>query len=168
MAPVSRRGKLAYKILFWFLLISLAPMAVVGYHLVNISQASLRKETLAMQESLAVGFADTVYKYVATFKNVLAETAGLDDFVTMNAAKQQQYLNRIMQVHLAVLELSVVNDQGLEIMRTGRFLGQSPEMRRFSGDEMFATAMARGQFIGKLERFQGLYPALTVAVAVLD
>ena len=168
MPPASRRGKLAYKILFWFLCISLVPMGVVGYHLVNISQASLRKETLSMQESLAVGFADTVYKYVATFKNVLQETAGLDDFASMNAAKQQQYLNRIMQVHLAVLELSVVSDQGLETLRTGRFLGPNPEMRNVNQEEWFTTAMSRGQYIGKLERFQGLYPSLTVAVAIVD
>ena len=168
MAPMARRGKLAYKILFWFLLISLAPMGVVGYHLVNISQASLRKETLAMQESLAVGFADTVYKYIATFRNVLSETAGLDDFVGMNAAKQQQYLSRIMQVHLAVLEISVVNAQGVETLRTGRFLGPNPEMRKVDQEDFFTTAMSRGQYMGKLERFQGLYPAVTIATAIVD
>lgn len=168
MASAVSRGKLAYKILFWFLIISLAPMGFVGYHLVNISQASLRKETLSMQESLAVGFADTVHKYVNTYRNVLVETSGLEDFSSMNPAKQQQFLNRIMQVHLAVLELSVVNADGVEILRTGRFLGASPDMRKFSGDEMFTTTMARGQFVGKLERFQGLYPALTISVAVLD
>ncbi|MDE2510440.1 MAG: hypothetical protein KGL74_04905, partial [Elusimicrobia bacterium] len=121
--PTKRRGKLAYKILFWFLLISLAPMGFIGWHLVNISQASLRKETLAMQESLAVGFADTVSKYVTTFRNVLTETSSLDDFVTMNPIKQQQSLNRILQIHLAVLELSVLNDKGVEVLRVGRFLG---------------------------------------------
>ncbi len=168
MPPPARRGKLAYKILFWFLLISLAPMGVVGYHLVGISQASLRKETLAMQESLAVGFADTVYKYVTTFRNVLAETAGIDEFASMNSVKQQQYLNRIMQVHLAVLELSVSNVQGSEQMRTGRFLGPAPEMRSFEGEEFFIETMRRGQYIGKLERFQGLYPTATIAVAVVD
>ena len=150
MARPARRGKLAYKILFWFLLISLTPMGVVGYHLVNISQASLRKETLTMQESLAVGFSDTVYKYVMNFKNVLAETSGLEDFASMNPAKQQQYLNRIMQVHLAVLELSVVNAQGGEILRTGRFLGPNPEMRQFGAEEFFTTTMQRGQYVGKL------------------
>ncbi|MCX5795714.1 MAG: ATP-binding protein [Elusimicrobia bacterium] len=168
MPPPARRGKLAYKILFWFLLISLAPMGVVGYHLVGISQASLRKETLAMQESLAVGFADTVYKYVTTFRNVLAETAGIDEFASMNPVKQQQYLNRIMQVHLAVLELSVSSTLGVEQMRTGRFLGSAPEMRSFEGEEFFVEAMRRGQYIGKLERFQGLYPTATIAVAVID
>ena len=150
MAPPARRGKLAYKILFWFLLISLAPMGVVGYHLVGISQASLRKETLAMQESLAVGFADTVYKYVTTFRNVLAETAGIDEFASMSPAKQQQYLDRIMQVHLAVLELSLSNTQGVEQMRTGRFLGATPEMRNFDGEGFFVETMRRGQYIGKL------------------
>ncbi len=169
MAPSSaRRGKLAYKILFWFLLISLAPMGVVGWHLVSISQASLRKETLSMQESLAIGFADTVYKYVTTFKNVLAETSGLDEFSSMNAIKQQQYLNRILQVHLAVLELSVVDAKGEETLRTGRFLGGQQEMRKLGGEDYYAAAMARGQFIGRLERFQGLYPTVTIAVAIMD
>ena len=85
--PTKRRGKLAYKILFGFLVTSLAPMGLVGWHLISISQASLRKETLAMQESLAVGFADTVQKYVTTFRNVLTETAGLDDWKFTDGGK---------------------------------------------------------------------------------
>jgi signal transduction histidine kinase len=167
--PSRNRGKLAYKILFWFLLISLAPMGFVGWRLVGITQQSLRRETLAMQESLAVGFADTTYKYVTTFRNVLTETAGLDDFVSMNSAKQQQYLNRILQIHFAVLELSVLNDRGVEALRLGRFLGPSPELRDFRGEEVFNAAMGpRGQFIGRLERFQGLYPTVTVSVPIMD
>lgn len=167
--PTKRRGKLAYKILFGFLVTSLAPMGLVGWHLINISQASLRKETLAMQESLAVGFADTVQKYVTTFKNVLTETSSLDDFVSMNPIKQQQSLNRILQIHLAVLELSVLNEKGVETLRVGRFLGPNPEMRDFSKEDLYQTAIGpRGQYIGRLERFQGLYPTVTVSVPILD
>ena len=169
MASTRNRGKLAYKILFWFLLISLTPMIFVGWHLVGITQQSLRKETLAMQESLAVGFSDTVYKYVTTFRNVLTETAGLEDFVSMNPVKQQQYLNRILQIHFAVLELSVLNDKGVEVMRIGRFLGPNPDMRDFRGEELYTGAAGpRGQFIGRLERFQGLYPTVTISVPILD
>ncbi|MBI4060645.1 MAG: HAMP domain-containing protein [Elusimicrobia bacterium] len=169
MASTRNRGKLAYKILFWFLLISLAPMIFVGWHLVGITQQSLRKETLAMQESLAVGFADTTYKYVTTFRNVLTETAGLEDFVSMNPGRQQQYLNRILQIHFAVLELSVLNEKGVEVLRIGRFLGPNPDMRDFRGEELFAGAMgSRGQFIGRLERFQGLYPTVTISVPIMD
>lgn len=169
MPSTRNRGKLAYKILFWFLLISLAPMIFVGWHLVGITQQSLRKETLAMQESLAVGFSDTVYKYVTTFRNVLTETAGLEDFVSMNPGKQQQYLNRILQIHFAVLELSVLNDKGVETLRIGRFLGPNPDLRDFRAEELFAGAMGpRGQFIGRLERFQGLYPTVTISVPILD
>jgi signal transduction histidine kinase len=169
MASTRNRGKLAYKILFWFLLISLAPMIFVGWHLVGITQQSLRKETLAMQESLAVGFSDTTYKYVTTFRNVLTETAGLEDFVSMNPVKQQQYLNRILQIHFAVLELSVLNDKGVETLRIGRFLGATPDMRDFRSEEVFTGAMGpRGQFIGRLERFQGLYPTVTISVPILD
>ncbi|MEQ1918569.1 MAG: ATP-binding protein [Elusimicrobiota bacterium] len=169
MASTRNRGKLAYKILFWFLLISLAPMIFVGWHLVGITQQSLRKETLAMQESLAVGFSDTTYKYVTTFRNVLTETAGLEDFISMNPGKQQQYLNRILQIHFAVLELSVLNDKGVETLRIGRFLGPNPDMRDFRGEEVYTGAMGpRGQFIGRLERFQGLYPTVTISVPIMD
>jgi signal transduction histidine kinase len=168
MSP-KRRGKLAYKILFWFLLISLAPMGFVGWHLVNISQASLRKETLAMQESLAVGFADTVSKYVKTFRDVLTETATLEDFVSMNPVKQNQALNRILQIHLAVLELSVLNERGVETLRVGRFLGPTPQLRDFGREDVYQTAVGpKGQYVGRLERFQGLYPTVTVSVPILN
>lgn len=169
MAPTKSRGKLAYKILVWFLLISLAPMGFVGWHLVGITQQSLRKETLAMQESLAVGFSDTVFKYVTTFRNVLTETSSLEEFVSMNPVKQQQYLNRILQIHFAVLELSVLNDKGAEVLRIGRFLGPNPDMRDFRGEDLYNVAIGpKGQYIGKLERFQGLYPTVTISVPILD
>lgn len=166
---IRRRGRLAYKLLGWFLVISLAPMGFVGWQLVKISQQSLRKETLAMQETLAVGFAETAYKYVTTYRNQLIETASLEDFVSMNPVKQQQYLNRILQLHIPILELSVLGLDGRETLRIGRFLGASPEMRDFSREDVFTVAMSqRGQYIGRLERFQGLYPTLTVCVPILD
>ena len=166
---IRRRGRLAYKLLGWFLVISLAPMMFVGWQLVKISQQSLRKETLAMQESLAVGFAETAYKYVTTYRNQLIETASLEDFVSMNPVKQQQYLNRILQLHIPILELSVLGLDGREAMRIGRFLSANPEMREFARDDLFTVAMGpKGQYIGRLERFQGLYPTLTVCVPILD
>lgn len=169
MAFTRNRGKIAYKILFWFLLISLAPMTFVGWQLVSITQQSLRKEILAMHESLAVGFAHTTYKYVTTFRNVLTETASLEDFIAMNAAKQRQYLNRILDIHFAVLELSVLNEQGIETVRIGRLLGDHPDMRDLRAEEFFREAVgARGQFVGRLERVQGIYPAITIAVPIMD
>src|SRR2546426_2136036 len=57
---------------------------------ISTASDSLRKETLSMQESLAVGFADTVDKYVATFRNVLTETASIEDFVSMNPIKRSE------------------------------------------------------------------------------
>ena len=169
----QRRGKLAYKFLFWFLLISLAPMGVVGYHLVNISQASLQKESLRVQEQHASGFAATVWNYITTYNNILNDAARHADFVAeasgvMNAAKQQQYLNRIMQLHAAFLELSVFDLSGQETLRMGRFLGPSPPMRNFFQETPFQVALQQGQFLGSLERFQGLYPTLTIAVPVVD
>ncbi len=168
MAYQRRRGKLSVRLLWGFLGASLLPLFWVGWQLSEIVRRSLSREILAMQQSLAVGFADTAHKYVSTFKNVLVETASLEDFASMNQARQQQYLNRIMNTHLAILELSIVGAAGGELMRTGRFLKPNPEMRRFEGEEAFTAALQRGLFIGRLERFQGIYPTMTVAVLISD
>src|SRR3989338_10182522 len=41
-------------------------------------------------------------------------------------------------------------------------------MRKLASEDFFIKVMSRGQYIGRLERFQRLYPALTIAVAVMD
>ncbi|MHB2025203.1 MAG: ATP-binding protein [Elusimicrobiota bacterium] len=164
----ARRGKLAYKILLGFLFTSLVPLGFVCYNLIKISQNSLQKQTLAMQISMAVGFSDTVLKYVDTFKGVLSETASLEDFASMNAAQQEQYLKRILAVHPAVIELSVADLQGRETLRAGRFLGDHPPLEDVSQKDFFLTTLSRGQYTGGLERFQGLYPEATISEAIMD
>ncbi|MDE2314065.1 MAG: hypothetical protein KGL04_07815, partial [Elusimicrobia bacterium] len=167
MAYRARRGKLAYKILIGFLVTSLVPLGFVCYNLIKISQSSLQKQTLAMQVSMAVGFADTASKYVSTFESVLSETASMGDFTSMNPAQQRQYLQKILALHPAVLELSVANAKGQETLRVSRYAGAGAPLRDLSRKDFFLAAMARGQYVGGLERFQGLYPDVRVAVAIL-
>ncbi|PCI40539.1 MAG: hypothetical protein COB53_00675 [Elusimicrobia bacterium] len=163
-----RRGKLAYKFLFWFLLISLAPMGVVGWHLVNISQNVLKEESLRNQESLATGFAETTHNLITTFKTVLHVASRLDGFSSMDPVRQNQHLNRVMQQHPAFLELSVFDLNGLETIRKGRFLGARPELRNFFDNTVFQVASQKGEYVGDLRRFQGLYPTLTIAVPIVS
>jgi signal transduction histidine kinase len=163
-----RRGKLAYKFLFWFLLISLVPMGVVGWHLVGISQTVLKDESLRNQESLAIGFADTVSNYITTFKNVLAVASRLEGFSSMDSLKQERHLKRVMQQHPAFLELSVFEFTGQETVRLGRFLPAEPEMRSFRNRPPFREALKRGEYVGGLSRLRGLYPTLTIAVPIVE
>ncbi|MFH2204284.1 MAG: ATP-binding protein [Elusimicrobiota bacterium] len=162
------RGKLAYKFLFWFLLISLAPMGVVGWHLVDISQNVLKDESLRNQESLAIGFADTANNYITTFKNVLAVASRLEGFSGMDSVHQERHLKRVMQQHPAFLELSVFDNAGQELVRLGRFIPSKPEMRNFNDSPPFRLALKHGEYTGSLVRLRGLYPTLTIAVAIVD
>src|SRR6185436_14065378 len=114
MPTPAKRGKLAYTFLRAFLAVSLIPMVAAGYYLVSISEESLRQESQRIQESLAVGFADTVWNYLTTYKNILLELAHLEEFTNSNPdaaglERQNQYLNRIMQLHAAIMEVSVLN-----------------------------------------------------------
>ena len=57
----KKRGRLFYKFLLIFLIVSLVPLGIVGYYLVNLSQVTLNRAISRDQEALAVGFADRIY-----------------------------------------------------------------------------------------------------------
>jgi len=167
MAKASSRGRLAYKLLFWFLLVSLAPIGVVSFNLIGISRGALKDQSLRNQESFAVGVANTVSDFVDNYKNVLLDASRQDDLVSGGPGRAA-ILDRIMQLHLPFLELSIVNLSGQEVVRMGRFLGPAPPKRSFAGETWFQAALQRGEYVGGLERFQGLYPTLTLAVPIVD
>ena len=154
-----------YKFLVWFLVVSLLPLAGVGYYLVRLSQGTLNKAISRDQEALAVGFADTVSSYITNFRNVLFDAAHMEDFSSMNLARQQALVNHIMQLHAAFLEISVIDIYGQETVRIGRFVRDS-KLRDFSSDALFAKVMKTGEFVGGLEKYMGSYPAITMGVQI--
>ena len=163
----KKRGRLFYKFLLVFLVVSLVPLGIVGYYLVNLSQATLNKAISRDQEALAVGFSDTVSSYITNFRNVLFDAAHIEDFASMNAGKQQAFINHIMQLHAPFLELSVINAGGQETVRVGRFVRDN-RLRDFSNDALFGKVMKTGEFVGGLEKYMGSYPAITMGVQIVS
>ena len=163
----KKRGRLFYKFLFVFLVVSLAPLGMVGYYMVNLSQATLNLAITRDQEAVAVGFAGTVSSYIISFRNVLFDAAHLQDFASMDAAKQVALINHIMQLHAPFLELSVMDVNGQETVRVGRFVRDN-KLRDFSGDALFGKVMKTGEFVGGLEKYMGSYPAITMGVQIVN
>ncbi len=163
----KKRGRLFYKLLLIFLIVSLVPLGIVGYYLVNLSQITLNRAISRDQEALAVGFADTVSSYIINFRNVLSDASHLSDFASMDTEKQRGLVSHIMQLHPAFLEISVINVLGEETVRLGRFVHES-KMRDFAGDAQYAKVMRAGEFIGGLEKYMGQYPAITMGVTIVD
>lgn len=163
----KKRGRLFYKLLLIFLIVSLVPLGIVGYYLVNLSQITLNRAISRDQEALAVGFADTVSSYIINFRNVLSDAAHLADFASMNTEKQQSMVSHIMQLHPAFLEISVMDVSGSETVRLGRFVHDT-KMRDFSGDAQFSKVMRAGEFVGGLEKYMGSYPAITMGVQIVN
>ena len=164
---VRKKGKLFYKFLFIFLMISMIPLGIVSYYLVNLSRETLNRAIIKDQEALAVGFADTLANSVNSFKNVLLETAHRSDFASMDMVKQQAALNSIMQLHKAFLDISVIDVTGRETIRIGRFV-RSDNLRDFSDNSVFKRVLKAGEFIGEIERYMGSYPSLTIAIAIAN
>ena len=162
-----KRGRLFYKLLLIFLIVSLVPLGIVGYYLVSLSQVTLNRAISRDQEALAVGFADTVSSYIVNFRNVLSDAAHLADFASMDTAKQRGLVSNIMQLHPAFLEISVVDTSGAETVRLGRFVHDT-KMRDFASDAQFVKVMRAGEFVGGLEKYMGSYPAITMGVQIVN
>ena len=163
----KKKGRLFYKFLLWFLIVSLVPLGIVGYYLVNLSQVTLNKAISRDQEALAVGFADTVSSYIINFRNVLFDAAHMEDFSSMNVARQQALVNHIMQLHAVFLEISVIDTSGQETVRIGRFVHDN-KLRDFSNDVLFAKIIKTGEFVGGLEKYMGSYPAITIGMQIVN
>jgi len=167
MAERKRRGRLFFKFLFVLLLVSLGPLAVAGYYMLSLSKNILVRSTLAGQQTLTIGLADTVYNYVNNFRNVLFDAARLDEFQRNDLAAQTATLNRLIKVHAPLLELSIIDAAGAETARASSFPLES-KVKNYAQDPVFVGAMKTGEYIGSLERYQGQYPALTIGIQIIS
>ncbi|HOJ85545.1 MAG TPA: ATP-binding protein [Elusimicrobiales bacterium] len=163
----KKRGKLFYKLLFIFLVVSLLPLGIVSYYLVNLTQTTLNKSIIRDQEALALAFADTVTNYVISFRNILYDSAHLEDFYSMNTEKVKALVNNMMQIHSAFLEMSVLNPLGQEVIRVVRY-GDDSGLRDFLNSSVYQKTIKSGEFIGGFERYKGRYPAITIAVSIVN
>lgn len=163
----KKRGKLFYKLLFIFLVVSLLPLGIVSYYLVNLTQTTLNKSIIRDQEALALAFADTVTNYVISFRNILYDSAHLEDFYSMNTEKIKLLVNNMMHIHSAFLEMSVLNPLGQEIIRVVRY-GDDTGLRDFLSSPLYQKTIKSGEFIGEFERYKGKYPCITIAVSIVN
>lgn len=163
----KKRGKLFYKLLFIFLVVSLLPLGIVSYYLVNLTQTTLNKSIIRDQEALALAFADTVTNYVISFRNILYDSAHLEDFYSMNTEKVKALVNNMMQIHSAFLEMSVLNPLGQEVIRVVRY-GDDSGLRDFLNSSVYQKTIKSGEFIGGFERYKGRYPSITIAVSIVN
>jgi len=163
----KKRGKLFYKLLFIFLIVSLLPLGIVSYYLVNLTQSTLNRSIIRDQEALALAFADTVTNYVISFRNILYDSSRLEDFYTMKTEKIKPLVSNMMQIHSAFLEISVLNPLGQEVVRVSRF-GEDNSLRDFLNSSVYQKTVKDGEFIGNFERYNGTYPSITIAVSIVN
>lgn len=167
MTELKPRGRLSYKLLLWFLLISLLPVGIMGWHLSNTSFSVFKEVSLRNQQQSAARFAETVSLTIESFVDVLKETALLGEIADASPAARQSYLMRVMRLHPEFVELSIIEPSGKESVRIGRFKQAKLETRDFYQSVAFRTAIKRKRYVGSLERLKGLSPALTIAVPIL-
>ncbi len=163
----KKRGRLFYKLLFIFLVVSLLPLGIVSYYIVSLTQITLNKSIIRDQEALAIAFADTVRNYVISFRNILYDLSNSESVLSMNVEKINTLLNNTMEIHSSILEMSLIDSLGQEIIRVTREK-ENPGTRDFLNTQVYQKTIKEGEFIGNFERYEGKYPAITIAVNIVN
>ncbi len=161
----GHRGRLAHWLLFWFLLVSVVPVAVVSLSLIKYSRRSLERVVLGDERNLAVGFADTASKYVLTFRGVLSDLAGIEGFWSLGRDRQRAELEKVMSAHAAFMRVYLLDADGNVLARAERYPGTYAWPKNFAGRDFFKMSIADGQYMGGVTRIHG-DPCSTVAVAI--
>src|ERR1051326_7901255 len=80
-----RRGKLLYKLLVVFLLLSIGPLLVAGYQLIRVGDNYIQKQIIGVKLGIAQKVASNVTSYMEDKKNALQIVHKSSDFLAMNA-----------------------------------------------------------------------------------
>src|SRR2546430_1409346 len=95
----SSRGKLLYKLLVVFLVLSIGPVLLAGYELIRVGDKYMQEQILAVKENFALKVAGDVKGYVENVKNILQVVHKSSDFLTMNPNRQTVILSNLMNAY---------------------------------------------------------------------
>lgn len=164
---MHKRGKLFFKFLFVLLVVSLGPLAFVGYYILNQSKVVIKQAVLSDQRTMAVGLADTARNYVSAFHSVINDAARLPEFQTQDAQRQKEALGRLLQTNASLIEMSLLDARGMETVRADRS-NQQEELHNYAEDPIFLKAVHNGEYVGSLDHYKGLYPTIRISAQIVN
>src|SRR5207302_4647190 len=115
-----RRGKLLYKLLGVFLLLSIGPLLVAGYQLIRVGDNYIQKQIIGVKLGIAQKVASNVESYIEDKKNALQIVHKSSDFLSMNPRRQSEILSNVMNAYPMFMHMAVVDLDGREIASVNR------------------------------------------------
>ena len=161
-----RRGKLLYKLLGVFLLLSIGPLLVAGYQLIRVGDNYIQKQIIGVKLGIAQKVASNVESYIEDKKNALQIVHKSSDFLSMNPRRQSEILSNVMNAYPMFMHMAVVDLDGREIASVNRLDHASRRDSRREEKQALKLIKSLGDYIGPVTRSPEGYPQMTLAVPI--
>ena len=160
----SPRGKLLYKLLAFFLTLSLVPLMVAGFLLIHVGNNIIQKQIIGVKQEIAQKVASNVTNYLEDKKNALQIVHKSSDFLTMNPHRQSEILSNVMNAYPMFMRMTVIDLNGSEVSAVNRMGDASSADIRHDEMEALRSIRSLGDYIGPVSRSPEGYPQMTIGV----
>jgi len=162
----SQRGKLLYKLLAFFLALSLVPLIVAGFLLIHVGNNIIQKQIIGVKQEIALKVASNVTNYLEDKRNALQIVHKSSDFLTMDPLRQSEILSNVMNAYPMFMRMTVIDLNGDEVSAVNRM--GDPSSADIRHDEMEALRSIRslGDYMGPVSRSPEGYPQMTLGVPI--
>ncbi len=160
-----RRGRLLYKLLAVFLTLSILPLLVTGFLLVRAGDRAIQKQIISAKTGIAQKVAASVTSYIDDKRNTLQIVHKSSDFLSMNAAREQEILSTVMNAYPMFMRLQVMDLKGREVAAVDRMGDTRRRDTRIRQEALRAT---RGltDYMGPVSRSPEGYPQIVIGVPI--
>lgn len=163
---MPRRGKLLYKFVAGALLLSLAPLLLVGFQLIRVGESYIQKQIVGVKLGIAQKVAGDVMGYIDDKKNTLQIVQKSSDFLSMNPIRQSEILNNVMNAYPVFMRMTVINLEGSEVSSVNRMTGEAQAKIEQDQAEALRSIRSLGDYISPVSRSPEGYPQMTIGVPI--
>jgi len=163
---LEQRGKLLYKLLAFFLALSLVPLMVAGFLLIHVGNNIIQKQIIGVKQEIAQKVASNVTNYLEDKRNALQIVHKSSDFLTMDPRRQSEILSNVMNAYPMFMRMTVIDLNGAEVSAVNRMGGASSEDIRHDEMEALRSIRSLGDYIGPVSRSPEGYPQMTLGVPI--
>jgi len=160
-----RRGRLLYKLLTVFLVLSVVPLLITGVQLVRVGDRAIQKQIIGAKTGIAQKVAANVTSYLEEKRNTLQIVHKSSDFLAMNPQRQREILSNVMNAYPMFMRMQVMDLKGREVSSVDRMGDRS---RRDESIRKEALRAIRGlsDYMGPVSRSPEGYPQMVIGVPI--
>jgi hypothetical protein len=148
-------------------LLATIPMTIAGFSIIRTYQENLKKSIIEIEKEKAHMVVERTRAFFEKVTSNLLFLSKEESFRKKDYPRIKEHLNNILHQSDSLVELSLLNEKGVETLKVSKFKGVTPpELRDQSRTEMFRVGSKGRTYYGDFDVTKDIIPTMVIAVPV--